>query len=68
MTTCTLTPPRETPVIGSSLSRLLHTLETVDHMNPDKAATLLQDANIDPMDLIPWYDLDHPVQDCYDEA
>jgi len=65
MTTLTLTSPPASPVIGASLSRLIHLLETVDHMDPDNAATLLQEANIDPIDLLPWYDFEHPVQDSY---
>ena len=65
MNTLTLTPPPESSVIASTLSRLIHRLETTEHIDPDRAATLLQEANVDPRDLLPWYDFEHPVQDSY---
>ncbi len=65
MNVLTLIPPPESSVIGSSLSRLIHRLETTEHIDPDYAAILLQEANIDPRDLLPWYDLNHPMQDSY---
>ena len=65
MNVLTLTPPKGSSVIGSTLSRLIHSLETTEHIDPDRAATMLQEAHVDPRDLLPWYDVDHPVQNSY---
>ena len=65
MNVLTLTPQSKSSVIGSTLSQLIQRLETTEDINPDRAATLLQEACINPKDLLPWYDLDHPAQDSY---
>lgn len=65
MNTLFQTPPPVYPAIGPTVSQLIHTLETLDHLNPDLTATLLQDADIDSSELLPWHDFAHPVQDSY---
>ena len=65
MSPLTLSPPTESSVIASTLAQFIHKLETTEHLDPDRAATLLQDANIDPRELLPWYDFEHPVQGSY---
>ncbi len=65
MNTLTLNPQSKSYVLGTTVTRLLHRLETTAHLDPDGAATLLQEANIDPIDLLPWYDFEHPGQDSY---
>ena len=65
MNVLTLAPKSEPSVIGSTLSQLIQKLETAEHIDPDRAAILLQEACINPRDLLPWYDLDHPAQDSY---
>ncbi len=65
MNVLTLPPPAGSSVIGSTLSRLILSLETTEHIDPDRAATLLQEACINPSDLLPWYDLEHSAQDSY---
>ncbi len=58
-------PPPDTTVIETTLSRLIHRLETIEHINPVRAASLLQEAQIDPRDLTPWLDFKHSAQDSY---
>ena len=65
MNVLTLTPQSKSSVIGSTLSQLIQRLETTEHIDPDHAAILLQEACINPRDLLPWYDFDHPAQDSY---
>ncbi len=65
MNVLTKNPQSKSSVIGPTLSQLIQRLETTEHIDPDGAAILLQEACINPRDLRPWYDFDHPAQDSY---
>lgn len=53
------------PPLPRSLSFIAERMSGQTHMKPAEVRRIMLDAKVQPEDLMPWADFDHPVQDSY---
>jgi predicted metal-dependent enzyme (double-stranded beta helix superfamily) len=58
-------PKVQSPPLPASIQNLIEAVEGEASMTPARARDLLREANLQPEDLAPWADFDHPLADSY---
>ncbi len=58
-------PKVQSPQLPASIQSLIEAVEAEASMTPARARDLLREANLQPEDLAPWADFDHPLADSY---
>lgn len=48
-----------------SLTQLINILKTTEFFTPEDVKNMVQNARVEPQDLMPWADFDHPIADSY---
>ncbi len=51
--------------LPTSLKSIAQALQHEKELKPSKVAQIIKNANVQPKDLEPWADFDHPVEDSY---